>query len=167
MLTRNCERTAITRAMFVDLRRQRLSRGGSGLDVFWFTSFPREASMFFYYRRNESGISSLHGAKTTDRAQHKWLLPLCAVIYGSVVCDMRIKWSLCWQRFRRPHAGVWRLCHSTWRPTNSLCSWLGSTESCLNSREITRSFAAWLIWDSVLARSRHYVWTTSTGRTAH
>src|SRR5271165_2568323 len=167
MSTRNCERTASMRAMFVDSRLQRSSRGGSGLDVSWFSSFPREESTFCDYRRNESGISSLHGAKTTDRAQLKWLLPPCAVIYGSAVCDMRIKWTLCWQRFRRPHAGVWRLCHSTWRPMNLPRSWPALTEGCLNSSEITRLFAAWLIWGSVLVKSRPYVWTTSIGRTAH
>ena len=75
--------SASTQATFVDSRLQRLSRGGSGLDVFWFTSFPREASMFRDYRRNKSGTSSLPSAKATDRALHRWSPPPFAVIYGS------------------------------------------------------------------------------------
>jgi hypothetical protein len=41
-----------------------------------------------------------------------------------------------------------------------------SIESGQNTSETTQSFAAWSISGSVLARSRPYVWMTSTGRPA-
>jgi hypothetical protein len=69
--TSNCRSSASTQAMYVGLRLQHSSHGGSGLDVTWLISFPRGASKFRGYRRNKSETSSLPSVAATDRALHR------------------------------------------------------------------------------------------------
>ena len=166
MSTRNCERTAIMRAMFVDSRLQRLSRGGSGLDVSWFTSFPREASMF------STSPKQIRGFFTSRCQDYR---PGTAQVVASAVRS--------YLRFRSlrhadqvesllaavPSAACWRLAAlPQYLEADELALLMAGFDRKLPQQQRDYAIVRCLVdLDSVLARSRHYVWTTSTGRTAY